>query len=183
MVHFELGRRFDRILIPYSGIYCLLSERDCSRCLACAARHLAPDGRLIFDAYRADAFHAESDPRDHRRESLERVDGVEHRGVFYDVFERSRWRRASQRMDVIYEYVPRTGETAVRGAIAHRYLLSHQIEGLLARAGLRLLRLLRLEGDYRGGGLEANGELLVAIAEVAGPPSRRPDPATPPPSG
>ncbi len=140
--------RFDRILIPYSGIYCLLSEVDCVRSLACALRHLEPAGQLLFDAYRADEFHAESDPHDYRDETLEPVGSVEYRGIAYDVFERSHWRREVQRLDVVYEYVPRGGGALLLGTIAHRYLLRDQIEDLLARAGLRLLQ---LHGDFRGG--------------------------------
>jgi SAM-dependent methyltransferase len=166
MRRFDLGRRFDRILIPYSGIYCLLDEHDCVRCLECAARRLAPGGRLIFDAYQADDFHTESDPCDYRDQTLEPAGGIDHRGVRYDVFERSSWEREQQRLDVVYECVPRGGGAVLQGAIPHRYLLSHQVEGLLARAGLRLLH---LYGDYQGSELQRYSELLVAIAERAGP--------------
>lgn len=161
MRRFDLGRKFDRILIPYSGIYCLLDEDDCVRCLVCAGRQLAPGGQLIFDAYRADDFHTESNPLDYRDEALEPVGSVDHRGVRYDVFERSLWERPRQRLDVVYEYVPRAGGAVLQGTIQHRYLLSHQIEGLLARAGLQLVH---LHGDFLGGELRPKGELLVAIA-------------------
>ena len=164
MRSFELGRSFDRILIPYSGIYCLLDEEDCLHCLKCAVRQLAPGGRLIFDAYLADDFHSGSDPRGDQSQTIEPVGSVDHRGVRYDVFERSLRKRGLQRLDVVYEYVPRAGGSVLEGTIPHRYLLSHQVEGLLTRAGLRLLH---LHGDYRGGELRSDSRLLVAIAEAA----------------
>ena len=70
---------------------------------------------------------------------------VEHAGAAYDVFERSRWDRERQRLDVTYEYIPRGGGAALQGALAHRYLLGSQLEELLDRGGLRLVS---MRGDF-----------------------------------
>ena len=49
----DLGRRFDRVLIPYSGLFCLGEPAGLRACLAVAAAHLAPDGLFAVDAYAA----------------------------------------------------------------------------------------------------------------------------------
>ncbi|MCA9636138.1 MAG: Smr/MutS family protein [Myxococcales bacterium] len=54
-----LGRAFDRVLIPYSGIFCLADEAEVIAALSRAREHLAPGGEVIFDAYQVDAVHDE----------------------------------------------------------------------------------------------------------------------------
>ena len=61
---FGLAGRFDRVLIAYNSLYCLESEADQVSCLANAARHLTPEGRIVLDAYAIDAFHFEADETD-----------------------------------------------------------------------------------------------------------------------
>jgi SAM-dependent methyltransferase len=160
----------DRILIPHSGIYCLPNDEACVACFRRCALHLAGDGLLVFDAYAADAFHAHGEPADHDDESLSLVVRVEDAGVRYDVFERSLWDRARQRLDVTYEYIPATGGPVRLGRLMHRYLLLDQIEPLLARAGLALVA---LHGDWRGGAPDGAGAMWVATAALRAPVSPR----------
>jgi SAM-dependent methyltransferase len=159
------GRPFDRILIPHSGIYCLLSEEECVDCLRCVAQHLKPGARLILDAYMADRFHQASEPGDYVDERLDPVVSVEHNGAAYDVFERSCWDRGGQRLDVTYEYLPKAGGEVLQGGVPHRYLLSGQLGALLERAGLRLVS---MAGDWNGGPVEPDGEFYVAVAALEG---------------
>lgn len=49
MRDFDLGRRFETVLIPGNSLLHMLEERDVERALDAARRHLAPGGRLIFD--------------------------------------------------------------------------------------------------------------------------------------
>ena len=155
----------------HSAVYCLPDDALCIACFSCARRHLAPEGRLVFDAYGADTFHRDEDPADHDDERLDPVVTVEHQGVCYDVFERRRWDRPKQRLDVTYEYIPRGGGEALQGQLLHRYLLRNQIEALLRRAGLRLLT---LDGDWRGSKSRADGSMWVATAGAPAPPSATP---------
>ena len=164
MTRFELAARFDRILIPHSGVYCLGDDEACVACFRACARHLSPHGRLVFDAYGADLFHREQDPADYTDERLDPVVTVEHEGTVFDVFERSLWRREQQRLDVSYEYIPRGGGDAAIGRIAHHYLLLEQIAPLLERAGLHLLS---LAGDWRGRPAELGDDMWVATAACA----------------
>lgn len=164
MRSFQLAQRFDRILIPYSAIFCMLSREDVILCLKTCAAHLAPGGRVVFDAYSADAFHldwADDLNRLEERDRFEDLVTIEHRGQTYDVLEQSSWERSDQRLEVVYLHEPRDGGEAIRASLVHRYILSDQIEPLLLDAGLRLEA---LHGDYRGGPLDEESELLVVIA-------------------
>ena len=131
------GPCFDRILIPHSGLYCL-DPAARAACLDACARVLAPEGRLVLDAWGADAFHADSDPAAWDADRLEPVVRVEEAGTVYDVFERSEWFPDDQRIEVAYEYIPRGGGEAAVGRLVHHYLLQEQLPPLLAAAGLVL---------------------------------------------
>jgi SAM-dependent methyltransferase len=159
---------FDRILIPYSGLYCLLTDEACESSFRQIAAHLRPTGKLILDAYTADRFHAETDPAYHVDKHLDPIVAVEYQGEVYDVFERTRWERDRQRLDVTYEYIPRDGGAVLQGSIAHRYLLEGQLERLLERAGLTLIS---LAGDFNGGDLAADSDVFVATARLGAAPS------------
>ena len=65
---FDLSARFERILLPYSTLWCL-TDRDKLACLRCAVRHLAPGGSLHADLYVADdLLEIPDDARDTERE-------------------------------------------------------------------------------------------------------------------
>jgi len=142
MQRFEFAQKFDRILLPYSGIYCLLEEPHVERCLLHVARHLTPDGQFIFDAYGADDFHRDpTDQNEERDEAPEDVATLVHDGITYEVSEQTRWWRDEQRMDVVYIHEPREGGHSIATPLKHRYLLTPQIEPLLNKAGLKLTSL------------------------------------------
>ena len=56
----DLGRTFDRVLLPYNGLYCLDGEQGVLACFERVAEHLTPDGEFWLDVYVADTFHAEA---------------------------------------------------------------------------------------------------------------------------
>ena len=143
MRRFAFDQKFDRILIPYSGLFCLTSQSDVEACLQNIASHLTPAGQFIFDAYSADNFH--DDPEQ-------------------DVTEQSQWWREEQRMDVVYVHEPREGGHTIAAPLQHRYLLSRQIEPLLNRAGLDLVS---LDGDYQGTPFTPEADLIVVVARLA----------------
>jgi SAM-dependent methyltransferase len=143
----RLDRRFDRVLIPFGGLWCMLDDEDVHATLTTAAWHLAPGGRVAFDVYRADAFHAEAEPDDVPDDAFTPVGRVEVDGVPYEVLERSTWDKPRQRIDVTYLYVDEAGH-AVEGTIAQRYLLEPQLHAALARAGLRATHVGEGFGDH-----------------------------------
>ena len=164
MRRFAFRCKFDRILIPYSGLYCLLSEGEVRSCFQRIADHLEPGGRLIFDAYSADAFHRELTTNKGDASDDDEVANIIHDGVAYQVVEQADWSRDEQRLDVVYTYEPRQGGYSVAAPLTHRYLLSDQIAPLLDAAGLRLVS---LAGNYDGSPLDDDSDLIVATAELA----------------
>jgi SAM-dependent methyltransferase len=159
---FELDASFERILVPYSGIYCLTSKRDLVRCLRRVRRHLAPGGQLVFDAYRADRFHALGDPR--TPDGEEPLVTLDVDGRIGDVFESSRWSRSRQRLDVEYDLVTRGSRRRVSIRIAQRYWLDSEVDRLLARAGLRALS---IRGGFHDRPLGPRSEVRVVRAVAA----------------
>lgn len=162
---FDLGERFDRVLVPYSGFYCLLTRKDALSCLRSIRRHLAPHGKLALDAYAADAFHEDSSADDLPDDALGEVVAFEHRGKIWDVYEKSRWSRRRQRLDVTYVYAARRSRSRVEIALPQRYLRGVELGPLLERAGLRLTQ---LHGGFRDERYRArSSEHLVVVARAA----------------
>lgn len=133
MRDFEFPERFDRVLLPYNALYCLLNRRAASACFRAAHRALVPRGRLILDVWNAGPFHrsAASDEAD----EAEPIVTLRHARRTWDVFEHARVRRAQQRLDVNYTYLPREAGIAHQIPIAQRYYLPTEISELLERAG------------------------------------------------
>jgi SAM-dependent methyltransferase len=119
MRSFDLGYRFDRVFLPYNGLYCLLTKRDALACLRAARAALQPGGRFAFDVWNAEGFRRET-ARHSRRDDAEPIVTLTHAGRTWDVFETSRVRRAAQRLDVTYSYVPREGGVACQIATIAR---------------------------------------------------------------
>lgn len=164
---FAFARSFERILIPYSGIYCLPSDADVVSCLRCVRDHLTAKGLLIFDAYAADAFHRDGveggDPEQLEQvEPEDEVGWIEHAGTHYLVSEQGAWSREDQHLEVVYVHEPRSGGHSIAARIDHHYLLSEQIAPLLDAAGLELTS---LAGDFRGSTLDDDSEFLIVCAQ------------------
>jgi SAM-dependent methyltransferase len=159
MSDFTLDARFDRVVVPFSGLYCLSSPSRAASCLRCVRAHLAPGGLFVFDGYAADEFHARSRPEDYPDDRLEPVAEIVHEGEALTVLEKSTWDRARQRVDATYVYRTRGGRVRHRATIAHRYLRRREIEPLLDAAGLALVS---IYGDFEGSPYDpAQGSLVV----------------------
>jgi len=162
MRNFSLGQRFDTIIIPYTGLYCLTSEADLAACFACARAHLTPGGTLAFDAYDADAMHAEAeDVEDGDTSEPEFLVGVEVDGRAYTVLESSTWYPSRQLLEAHYDYLPADGAPTIRDTIRQRYVLRHQMEPLLRAAGFHDVGLF---GDFADGPVCEQSDLLVVRA-------------------
>lgn len=162
---FELPPGFDRIVLPYNALYCLLGRRALASCFARVRAHLAADGQFLFDVWCADAF--QRSVRSAARRARHRDDGaalvaLHHRGQMWEVFEQTRLRSARQRLDVLYTYVPRHHGARVQIRIEQRYAPWAELAALLAEAGLRV------RAKYGGFARERwspRSEHLVVIAE------------------
>jgi SAM-dependent methyltransferase len=155
------GRRFDRVIIPHGGLYCLLDEASLAATLARAAALLEPGGALILDAWAADGFELESNPEDQDPSWLERVKIIELEGERYEVLERSSWDKPTQRIDATYLHVRVGAEEAIEGLLRQRYVLAEQLRGHLSAAGLELVE---LHGDFEGGPYTVESELMIVSA-------------------
>jgi len=156
MRRFALARRFDRILLPYSGLYCLPTDMDIVACFACVREHLAPGSLFVFDAYCANGLHHQGVDEDD-----DEVFWIEHAGTHYCVSESSQWDPATQTVNVVYVHEPRDGGHSIATRLQHHYLLIDQIAPLLAAAGLDLTS---LAGDFTGGAIHEDAEFVVATA-------------------
>jgi SAM-dependent methyltransferase len=159
---FELRGRFDRILLPYNALYCLLGRRELGRCLARVRAHLAPGGQFIFDVWSADRFLRSARASGHR-DDPDAIVSVSHRGQVWQVFERSRLSSARQRLDVRYTYVSHPAGTVVEIPIPQRYASARELEEHLGRAGLRVDA---RWGDFGGAPRRSAAPFLIVQASA-----------------
>ncbi len=160
MRYFALSVRFERIIVPYNGLYCLLDDRDLFACLRCARTHLAPGGELIFDGYAV----GDIDPQRATAPlstAPEQVACVTLRGEIWDVYEQSSLWPSRRRVDAHYQHVARDSGTVVEASISQRYLDAGLLHADLSRAGLMLLS---LNGGFAGESYTPDSEHLVVRA-------------------
>ncbi|MEY4545798.1 MAG: hypothetical protein RL685_1993 [Pseudomonadota bacterium] len=162
---FQLPGTFDRIVMPYNALYCLLGRRALLRCFQRVRAHLAEGGQFLFDVWSADGFQRSTRRASRRaghRDDDAAIVSLHHRGQVWDVFEHSRLRSARQRLDVLYTYVPRSGGAPIDIRIEQRYAPWAEIAALLAQAGLQV------SARYGGFARERwspHSDQLVVIAE------------------
>ena len=159
MRDFQLSERFERVLLPYNALYCLLDRRAALACFRAAHRSLARGGKLVLDVWNSGPFHGRSS-NPHVDES-EPVVTLGHAGRTWDVFERSSVRRARQRLDVTYTYLPREGGLTYEIPIAQRYYTPPEITELLERAGFVIEA---RYGDFSGRRFSARSQQLIVLA-------------------
>ena len=164
MRDFALDARFDRIIAPYNGLYCLLEEEALVACFRRVAEHLRDHGEFWFDGYAVEGLHAGAGSNEAETTSVEFVGSVQFEGQTYDVMERGHWDRERQLVHASYEHIPRDRSALIETELPQRYLLSEQIPDLLDRGGLAMRR---LDGDFDGGPVLPNCQHLVVCAQKA----------------
>jgi SAM-dependent methyltransferase len=172
MTAFALPWRFDRIIIPYNSIYCLMSDRQQLACLRAARAHLAPGGQVLLDAYAADPVSAADD--------LPTTVDPHPVALFHDgdrqieVIERSIEDLERQTIHATYEYriTFDDGRSEQRSwTIPQRYLFPTQLLALLARADLALEAFF---GDFDEGPFtEMSMQMVVVAGAVIEPDGAR----------
>ena len=161
MRDFALPEPVERVLLPYNTLYCLLTKRDALACFRAVRRALAPGGVFAFDVWNAGPFHDTAALRA-SADDTEPVVTVRYAGQSWDVFERSRLRRA-QRLDVEYSYLSRAGAARRVIPIAQRYYLPGEVEALLTRAGFAIQA---RYGDFLGRRFTARSSQLIVLARA-----------------
>lgn len=160
MSDFAFAQTFDRIVLPYNGLYCLLSRRDILRCFRCVKGHLAPKGEFIFDVWAADGFCQHANASEYHDDTGP-ILTIGHRAQTWDAYEKSRLRSTAQRLDVTYTYVSREMGTRVTIGIPQRYAPSQELVELLGQAGLRVKA---LYGRFTGSRFGQNSPFLIVKA-------------------
>ena len=155
---FDLREKFDLIIAPFRVVQHLTTIDDQLRFLATVARHLAPQGRLIFDVFnpRFDMLVG--------ADGVEREDTPEQRLPDGRTFRRTyrvarvRWIDQVSEAELIY-YVD--GKRYVQ-AFEMRWYLAAELRNLLARAGFRVCA---MSGDFARGPVVDGCPELVVTAE------------------
>jgi SAM-dependent methyltransferase len=158
MERFTLPRRFQRVLLPYNGFYCLLSPSAARRCLRSVRAALEPGGLFAFDVWNGDAIHTSGLQPDTPNEARLRF---EHDGRSWRVFESCRPARGAQRLDVTYTYAP-DGHAAPRTQlIRQRYYLVEELTQLLTSCGFQVQA---LRSNFSGSTFSKHSNRLVVTA-------------------
>ena len=158
MERFTLPRRFERVLLPYNGFYCLLSRSAARRCLRAVRAALEPGGLFAFDVWNGDAIHESGLQPD--TPSDERL-RFEHDGRSWRVFESCRAARGAQRLDVTYTYAPEGRAAPRTQLIRQRYYLVDELRQLLNDCGFEAPV---LRGNFSGSPFTAQSNRLVVTA-------------------
>lgn len=130
METFDVGGGFDRVLIPFNGIYCLPDLASVRRTFVRVEKALAPGGLLVFDGYAGDSIHDDDSFADGFDEEDE-IATIIARGRHWRVRERSEYERSHQRFTVHYRYLSEDDGEEILATIRHRYLrLEEALEAL-----------------------------------------------------
>ncbi|MEM7136277.1 MAG: class I SAM-dependent methyltransferase [Myxococcota bacterium] len=134
MENFDVGAGFERVVIPFNGIYCLPDLESVQHTLIRVEQALAPGGLVVFDGYAGDPIHQDESFEEGFDEEDE-IATANVRGKRWRVFERSHYDRSAQRFTVHYRYVADDGEETL-ATIRHRYLRLEEAVGAIEHAGL-----------------------------------------------
>ncbi|HXK20968.1 MAG TPA: class I SAM-dependent methyltransferase [Polyangiaceae bacterium] len=160
MRSFALPRAFERVVLPYNALFCLLSLRDVEKCFRAVRAALEPGGLFAFDVWNADRAHAEGLSPERDDAELVRFD---HDGRTWSVSERCRRARAPQRLDVTYTYTPDGRGRARSQVVRQRYYSSAELFSLLADCGFAVATRL---GSFSGSRFSERAARLIVTARA-----------------
>jgi SAM-dependent methyltransferase len=158
---FDLGRCFDRVILPYCALYCVDHAAQLAG-LRAARAHLRPGGRVAFDAY---VLAGEPDAGSAGEPEWLTTFAEGQRVI--EVFEQDHHWPEERRCEVTYLHRIREGASQrdVCYTLSHHYLWPEDVEPLLDAAGLGLDSAWQ---DFRGTPLGPDAEHLVVVAKVPG---------------
>ncbi len=169
MADFNIKEQFDRVIIPFSGLNCLLSDEALIACFLSARRHLRPEGELIFDVYHVpfDENDLQEDKEEGNEDDYDHLTTVFENDRTLHIFERTVPHKDPKRFDTSYLY--REGDPAnpkrdVTYTIKQRCLLEDEIPCLLEKAGCSLIS---ITSDFKEEPITDQTSQLVVKARVA----------------
>lgn len=163
MASLDLGRRFARVICPYSAFTYLVEAEPRALALAGVRRHLAADGRFIVDVFVPDR-RIEALPADHVHRDYRRTlgDGT--------VLERTKTiRRAAPGVNVIarqYTFVDRDGAVLQRVETVDRIRVYEpdELRRVLETHGFEIVEALP---DFRPGPWTAETKMAAFVCRTA----------------
>jgi SAM-dependent methyltransferase len=161
---FDLGHTYGLVIIGLNSLMPLETQAEQVRALTCAARHLAPGGRLVVDLFNPDV--ALPDPHQEGQLFLHCLK-VLPSGTHLLHFQSPRVDRATQRVSMTNYYDEMEPGGQVRRHFAGfslRYVTAGEIELMLTQAGLRLEA---LYGSYELDPFHSDSPRLIAVASHA----------------
>jgi SAM-dependent methyltransferase len=164
MAQFDLGEKFQLIIIPFRPLQHLLEVKQQMNCLECVHKHLAPGGRLVLDVFQTDAERMH-DPVHMQEMLVTEYHTADGRRV--KITERvAGFHRAQQINDVemIFSVVqPGGGKERMVFAWPLRYFFRYEVEHLLARCGFRVAA---EYGNFDRTPLQDDSPEMIFAAEV-----------------
>lgn len=164
METFDVGGGFDRVLVPFNGIYCLPDLESVRRTFVQVEKALAAEGLLVFDGYAGDPIH-EDESFDEGFDEEEEIATVDARGKRWRVFERSEYERSAQRFTVHYRYVSDDNGEEILATIRHRYLRLEETLEALESAGLEPVV---AHGDFDQRVYDSDSDRMIITARKRG---------------
>jgi len=165
MTAFDLDQHFALVTAPFRGFQHLLAVEEQLACLAQVRRHLAPDGRFVFDVFHPDPRRLADSSAAVEQEDVpefELPDGRRYRRAARVAASH----RARQVNDVeLVSYVTHPGGRVERlvDAFPMRYYFPFELEHLLARAGLDVVA---IYGDFDRTPLGDDSPELIVVAHA-----------------
>jgi SAM-dependent methyltransferase len=163
MRSFDLGERFGAVIIPFRPMQHLTTIADQLACLAAARRHLAPDGRLVFDVFNPDLRRIAAPPVDEVDDTPDTPlpDG----SMFRRTVRIVAVHRLEQVSDIeLIYYVTEPDRSVDRRvhAFQMRWYLRAELEHLLARAGFEIVA---MYGDFDRSTLVDESPEIIVVAK------------------
>jgi SAM-dependent methyltransferase len=163
---FDLGTRFALVTAPFRLVQQMTTSDDQLSLLGAVDRHLAPDGRFVFDVYNPDfAALAAADGAEHE-DTPERPlpDGRTLRRTVR--IRRVRWVDQVSEAELVYYVAPAPGAPAERHVQAFdmRWYVRGELVHLLGRRGFRAA----IQGDFDGAPLADGSPEMVVVARRFG---------------
>jgi SAM-dependent methyltransferase len=155
----SLGRKFPLVFCPFNTVLHLYTREDVRRFFGVVKKHLAPGGTFVCDL-------SVPVPRDLARSAQKRygappfVHPTLGRVRYEEIFD---YDRVRQILFISMFFTPERGDT-VMTPLAHRQFYPEEWLALTEHAGLRIVR---VEGDFTGGPLVQDSDVMVTHARAS----------------
>ena len=163
MVNFDLGRKFQSVIIPAGGLMLAPSLDEQAEVLRRAHEHLAEDGLLVVDLFNPDMEEmARSD-----KQLIHAWTRLDERGVKVSKFVSQTPDFANQLQHIAFFYDETGAHGETKRTIApftQRYLFRFEMELLLEKCGFKLENLF---GSYDLDDCESDSENMIFVARRA----------------